>query len=82
MTCIVSPNTYPTKKTLIEAVKTWNGSSGNRSTVLIHDPSVINPRSFYLHEMLPGEEVAVTNHPKRSWYAQVGRKADGTLYVK
>jgi len=26
--------------------------------------------------------VVVTNHPKRSWFAQVGRKVDGTLYVK
>lgn len=76
MTCIVNPNHFPSKKFLKECVTKDPG------VVEIIDPSIINPRTFCVTHLQPGEEVVVTNHPKRSWYAQVGRKADGTLYVK
>ena len=73
MTCIVSS---PTKKAFREAIK------DNAGEIWIEDPSIFRPRTFYASQLRPGEEVFVTNHPKRSWFAQVGRKADGTLYVK
>lgn len=75
MTCIVNPSRFPTKKSLKERIL-----SGGQ--VWIEDPSVNRPRSFLSSELQPGEKVTVTNHPKRSWFAQVGRDVDGTLYVK
>jgi hypothetical protein len=48
--------------------------------VPIEDPSWINPRSFFSDEIKEGETVYVTNHPKRSWFAQITRK-DGVLKV-
>lgn len=74
MTCIVTR--YPTKKSLKEAV------ARSPASVLIEDPSIVNPRMFTAADILPGELVFVTNHPKRSWFAQVGRSQAGQLVVK
>ena len=82
MTCIINSTKYPTKKALKLAVAQDALLVGQRPQVYITDPSIVNPRFLPVTELHPGEEVVVTNHPKRSWFAQVGRKADGTLYVK
>lgn len=76
MTCIVDAHRYPTKKRFKEMIAQSPGS------VWIEDPSIFNPWTKTAVDIVRGEEVVVTNHPKRSWFAQVGRKADGTLYVK
>jgi hypothetical protein len=81
MTCIVSPSRYPTKKALREAVAL------HPDEVTIEDPALMpewrkHGSLFSADTLKPGEEVVVTNHPKRSGFAQVGRKADGTLFVK
>jgi hypothetical protein len=77
MTCIVSPQSYPTKK----ALRLW--VLKDPDCVTIHNPSMFTTlTSFSANQIGPGQEYTVTNHPRRSWFAQVGRKADGTLYVK
>lgn len=81
MTCIVNPQRFPTKKSLKERCEAVNRGEISTPAVAIADPSVVNPRRFYATDLREGEEVVVTNHPKRSWFAQVGRKG-GKLYVK
>lgn len=76
MTCIVSPEKYPTKKALREAVKQ------DPAAVQVRDPSIFRPWVRKVAEMRKGEEVVVTNHPKRNWFAQVGRTPEGEFYVK
>lgn len=76
MTCIVSPSRYPTKKALREAV------AKEPARVWIEDPSIFAPRSFSAAEIGLGLCEVVTNHPKRSWFAQIVRKPDGSLAVK
>lgn len=76
MTCIVSPTKYPTKKALREAV------AAAPQRVWIDDPSFLAPRFFAAASIPAGRTEVVTNHPKRSWFAQVGRKASGELFVK
>ena len=75
MTCIVSPKRYPTKKAFREAAL-----AGDK--IWIEDPSFFNPRYFFSDDIPPGRTEVVTNHPKRSWYAQIGRKPSGELFVK
>lgn len=75
MTCIVSPTEFPSKKSLREAVVAGR-------EVYIEDPSIFKPWYRPLSDFKPGEEVVVTNHPKRSWFAQVGRTEKGAFYVK
>lgn len=63
---------YPTKKAFKEAVKT------DPSKVLIIAPG-LHPASEggYLSEVMKlHDSITLTNHPKRSWFAQVknGRK--------
>ncbi len=72
MTCIV--DRFKTKKALKEAVE-------RGEHFWIFDPSIVAPRSFSSIQLKEGEEIVATNHPKRSWFAQIGRKA-GKLYVK
>jgi len=76
MTCIVSPLIYPSKKVLRECALKAPAS------VWIEDPSIFNPRSFSAASIPPGRTEVVTNHPKRSWFAQIGRKPSGELFVK
>lgn len=75
MTCIVDSEKYPTKKSLRQAI-------GARERVVIRDPSVFNPREFAISEMKEGELIVVTNHPKRSWFAQLKKLPDGRIEVK
>jgi hypothetical protein len=72
MTCIVTG--FPTKKALREAL-----AAGR--TAYITNPSVFPPSRFE-HEgwtdSIPlGKTVIVTNHPKRSWFAQITRTEKG-----
>jgi len=70
MTCIVSPTVFPSKKALKEHL-----AAG--ANVNIYDPTIFNERRFTARDMAVGEVVVVTNHPKRSWYAQIKRTEDG-----
>ncbi len=72
MTCIIEG--FKTKKDLIEHLS-------NGYAVIIYDPSIVAPRAFSTSELKEGEEIVATNHPKRSWFAQIGRKG-GKIYVK
>jgi hypothetical protein len=77
MTCIVNPKLYPTKK----ALRLW--VLKDPEVVIIENPSIFTTLNYFPASSIgPGQEFVVTNHPRRSWFAQVGRKADGTLYVK
>lgn len=75
MTAIVNGKKYPSKKDLKQSI-----TEGNH--VWIDDPSMFNPRSFFSNELKNGEKVIVTNHPKRSYFAEIGRNSKGNLYVK
>lgn len=68
---------HPTKKSFREAIAT------NPAKVYLSDPAIINPISGRLdHILAERSPVYVTNHPKRSWYAQVSLKPDGKIEVK
>lgn len=43
------------------------------SSVTFGDPSIFSPRNVRATEMNIGEVLTVTNHPKRSWFAEVTR---------
>jgi hypothetical protein len=78
MTCIATrpaQGEIRTKKQLKEMAET---DAGN---IIITDPSIFAPRSFRASDIAEGQEEVVTNHPRRSWFAQIGRK-NGKLYVK
>lgn len=66
---IVHPS-YKHKKLLKEAL-----AKGDR--VSFEDPSVFSPRSYDSITMPVGTTITCTNHPKRSWFASVKRKAGG-----
>jgi hypothetical protein len=68
MTCIVE---LPSKKALRERIATAP------ERVYITDPSIFKPRYFTASEMTIGQREVVTNHPKRSWFAQITRTATG-----
>jgi len=72
MTCIVKATS---KKEFKEAIK------DKPERVRIEDPSVFAPRTFFATHIKEGETIYVTNHPKRSWFANVTRKK-GKLIVK
>ena len=67
MTCIVN---FKTKKALKEAVE-------DKQEFWIEDPSFVNPRMFMAKELKNGEVIVVTNHPKRSWFAQIKNNSGG-----
>lgn len=75
MTCIVDAEKYPTKKSLRQALMA-------REVVTVTDPSVANPRKFTTEDMRPGQSEFVTNHPKRSWFAQLVKLEDGRILAK
>lgn len=72
MTCIVTR--FKTKKEMKEYAALY----GN---FVIYDPSIFNERFFNASDLKDGEEIVVTNHPKRSWFARIRCKA-GVLYIK
>ena len=75
MTHIVDPKRFPSKKSLRTAMEAGEG-------VLFSDPSIFEPRSYYSLEMPVGTTITCTNHPKRSWFASVTRKDDGSFSVR
>lgn len=76
MTCIVSAKHYPTKKALRLWVQT------DPAVVRIENPSLFTTTRFFsASDIKPEEQFTVTNHPKRSWFAIIGRKPTGELYV-
>lgn len=70
MTCIIDAR-LKTKKQLREALHNPEA----RKRFFITDPSIVNPRHFSIDDMPIGEDLVVTNHPKRSWFAQISRKS-------
>lgn len=73
MTCIVQ---YKTKIEFRKAVQ------ARVTSVLIEDPSIFAPFSGRLVDyMKTYKTCVVTNHPKRSWYAEVHEGRDGYLKV-
>jgi len=72
MTCIVKAKS---KKQFKEDCKT------KPDNVRIEDPSIFSPRTFFASQIKEGETIYVTNHPKRSWFANVTRKS-GKLVIK
>lgn len=75
MVMIISLDKYPTIKSLKEAIQ-------NGQTIVIEDPSIMNPRVFTTNDMERGEKVVVTNHPKRSYFVTIIKDVDGSLKVK
>lgn len=65
---------FPTKKALKEAIQ-------NNKDFWIEDPSFVNPNSCMASELVEGQSIFVTNHPKRSWFGQI-KMQDGQLKVK
>jgi hypothetical protein len=72
---IVNNDKYPTKKSLKEAL-------AKGEIIVIEDPSVFKPRTFTTTDMERGEKVIVTNHPKRSYFAEIFKDVDSTFKVK
>ena len=70
-------SSFKTKKQLKEAVK-------EGKTVYLQDPSIINPVSGSLEQILEQKpDITCTNHPKRSWYARIYRnKKTGKIVVQ
>ncbi len=68
---------YKTKKAFKEGVKMGDNP-------FLSDPSIINPHSGYLNELLGElEDIYVTNHPKRSWFARIRRsKKTGRIIIE
>lgn len=71
------PIRFKTKKAFKEAVK-------EGEQIFLIDPSVFHPRSGFIEEILEHTDVIyATNHPKRSWFAQIRRnKKTGKIIVK
>lgn len=66
---------FKTKKAFKEAVDT------NSSDVFLRDPSLFYPTSGSVSEIMKKESlITVTNHPKRSWFAEV-KKVNGEIKV-
>ena len=77
MTYIANPNKYPTKKSLREAIKE------DPSKVYLDDPSIVGNLSGMVSEILKHKNpITVTNHPKRSWFAQITIAKRGLLKGK
>ena len=78
---------HKTKKAFKEAValsqeRDENGQAKGR-TVYLDDPSMFNPVSGSVFEIMQQvNRITVTNHPKRSWFASVTRKPDGSFKVE
>lgn len=77
----IAPARFKTKKALKEAIE--SGAS-----VFLNDPSVFDPVSGQYDHILETMEArgrssfVVTNHPKRSWFAEVTRNRDGKIVVR
>ncbi len=66
MTLQVNIKKYPTKKKFKEAVL------NDPTKVFLNDPSIFqNATGFVSDIMTYRDSITVTNHPKRSWFAEV-----------
>jgi len=52
-------------------------AGGQAASVWIEDLSLFGPRYFAAADMKVGQDEVVTNHPKRSWFAQIRRTETG-----
>jgi len=75
MTHQVDIGLFPTKKSLISAVANVPGG------VYLKDPSLVKPHSLRADQIIEGECIYCTNHPRRSWFASITRSG-GKLRVK
>jgi len=69
-----------TKKALKAGVTSLN-TTGLRPSFYFSDPSIFNPvhgtdGPFSIFDMRVGENIIVTNHPKRSFFAVIKRISD------
>lgn len=69
MTLIVSPSAFPSKKALKIALDAGN--------VRLHEPSIMGEWTRPARELPVGFRDVVTNHPLRTKFAQIERRADG-----
>ena len=74
MVTIIDSKRFRIKTLLKEAAE-------NNDEIVIEDPSIFSPRVFTASEMLPGERIVVTNHPKRSYFATIEKRIDGKILV-
>lgn len=75
MVCIVN---YASKRELKEAVASGIGAIEDRSiNFAYHGPIEKHPGLRH-----PGNTIYATNHPKRSWFAQIRRTKSGELRVQ
>ena len=65
---------FKTKKELKEAVE-------DGVDFFIEDPSIMNPKMFNCRDIKEGENICVTFHPARTYFATIERKK-GKLVVK
>lgn len=73
MTCIVD---MPSKAALRRHLQ-------QRGDAMIEDPSIVAPFSGKLSEYIAQHgEAIVTNHPKRSFFAKVRLRSDGSYRVE
>ena len=56
----------------------------NPMAVWLENPSVFEPNPFAgpATELPCGARIVVTNHPRRSWFAEIHRLPDGTFRVR
>lgn len=74
MTHIVNLRKYPTKKSLREAVEAGKDP-------YLEDPSLFSPFSGRISAVVSEKgSVTITNHPKRSWFAEA-RMVNGKVKV-
>jgi hypothetical protein len=62
---ISTGESFKSKKQLKEAMLE------SPESVYFRDPSIFNPRSYRGDEIPSGVSFVCTNHPKRSWFAQI-----------
>ena len=66
MTYIANPSKYPSKKKLKEAIKE------DPTKVYLEDPSIVGNFSGMVSDIMKHKSpITVTNHPKRSWFAEI-----------
>ena len=73
MTLIVSPKVFTSKAALKAAL--------DKGDCVVHEPSVMGSWTIPSHALAVGFSDVVTNHPLRTKFAQIMKKADGTWKV-
>ena len=73
MTLIVSPKVFTSKAALKAAL--------DKGDCVVHEPSVMGSWTKSAGDLPTGFSDVVTNHPLRTKFAQIMKKADGTWKV-